>query len=96
MVIEVSATDSITFGDEATATMESLPRGGRRHIIDGAKQVLRGGVRLPAGEIRARLVARGVPGADQITDRRVTQILSDSKEFDPDRVHGWGLKESAA
>ena len=62
-------------------------------VIDVVKEVLSDGRRRRADELVEEMVKRGQAIRSDNPARRLTQIISDSKLFSPDRARGWGLPE---
>jgi hypothetical protein len=71
------------------------PRSLRQQIIGAVKDALREGVRMRSEEIYEYLIVAGFKLPFENGPRRITQILSESGQFDPDRTNGWGLKAAA-
>ena len=64
----------------------------KHEVVEKAKQFLNKTERMRSDEIYAALVDAGVPIVGENGPRRVTQILSDSREFDANKQLGWANK----
>jgi hypothetical protein len=64
----------------------------KHEVVEKVKQLLSKTERMRSDEIYEALVEVGVPIAGENGPRRVTQILSDSREFDANKQLGWANK----
>ena len=68
------------------------PRSLKQEIIAKTRAALRDGGRMRSEEIYEYLLVTGLELNFENGPRRITQILSESGLFHPDRVSGWALK----